>query len=716
MPLLPLPNIPMTSMSREFLIDDVKMEITSVDIASHGGFIIVGCSNGILLFFDITESHSQRNGTFLAHIRPKGMHTSFKLNVKITEDCRLCFAGVLKGSSEMLAIDLSAYQLNWNKNNSSSLQKTNGKNKLSSSSFDGSCIANFLLFSYSDAKLRGFGAATCINRPDSSRSEPVLVSSEEVKPENNGNGEESLSNAVVPVAPSSPAFRKYLLACGMGIKNVHVWQVIIYDTLTIEEMAANPLRKKRDEWACIYDVATNGMSITHLGFRNEGRELLTKSSSMNLRVWDLANYHNQQLQKQNENGKKETSASAITATPPAKPSYEDIVNTFDVKCLIENSTFTYGGTYEFATINVEKNIPKEANRNVLELPFDASVETNATSTVTAAANERRRRAMREVSDVISTQDGKYALILCSDGGIIYYKHPNKNEDTEEPEPENEDSDGEREAKVDEYDERSSNEENKSPISHNHKEKENNNDHLPQLSELSSISKDIDNQFWSLKRIGKQGLVLLIRAFTRYEKERKNEILPAGTIPPMTNGTPAKNGVSVISLVTLYDLLNTKEGRASFLSMSESRKGKKGTITTLPWHRLGMFYQEDPSFFLNVSPSMSCTASMDEGEYDDESRNRTPSMQVERCSTPLPFLSKNTIDKDDTDADGKTGGIALDTPKTGFERVASSGSLVKLPKATSKLPPTTGKKRKLGGMYSDCYFSALSHPALAVSFC
>jgi hypothetical protein len=697
MPLLPLPNIPMTSMSREFLIDDVKMEITSVDIASHGGFIIVGCSNGVLLFFDITESHSQRNGTFLAHIRPKGMHTSFKLNVKITEDCRLCFAGVLKGSSEMLAIDLSAYQLSWNKNNPSALQKTNGKNKINSSSFDSSCIANFLLFSYSDAKLRGFGAATCITLPDTSRSEPVLVSSEEVKPETHENGDESLSNAVVPVASSSPGFRKYLLACGMGIKNVHVWQVIIYDILSAEEMAANPLRQKRDEWSCIYDVATNGMTITHLGFRNEGRELLTKSSSMNLRVWDLSNYHNQQPQQQKQqngngsgNGKKETTGL------PAKPSYEDIVNTFDVKCLIENSTFTYGGTYEFATINVDKNIPKEANRNVLELPFDASLAdagSNTSSSATAAANERRRRAMREVSDVISTQDGKYALILCSDGGSIYYKHPNKNEENEEneeTEPEDEELSGDRERKVNEDDERSSNEENKSPVSRNTKE------HLPQLSEVVSLSKDIDNQFWSLKRVGKQGLVLLIRAFTRYEKERKNEVLPAGTIPPMSNGTPVKNGVSVISLVTLYDLLNTKEGRTTFLATAESSKGKKGTVA-LPWHRSGMFYQEDPSFFLNNSPSMSTVVSVDEGDNDDRDHDQTPSVQVDRCLTPLPFLSKNIIDNDDdVNGEGKSNGIALETPKTGFERVASSGSLVKLPKTASKLPPTTGKKRKFGG--------------------
>jgi WD40 repeat protein len=384
MSLLPLPTIPLNSINREFVLDDVKVEITSLDVAPHGGFVIVGCSSGVILFFDVTDNHSQRNGTFLAHIRAKGMHTSFRLNVKITEDSRMCFAGVLKGSSEMVAIDLSLYQLNWNR----AIREKGGKLSRGapspSGAFDNSFLHYFRLFSYSDAKLRGFGAATCV----------PISSTSTVAPEGT-DLEQSVSS------------RKYLLACGMGIKNVHVWQVIIHDYPLLTPSSSSststevvvPEEKKRDEWSCIYDVASNGITITHLGFRNDGRELLTKSHGCNIRVWDVTKYQ---------------------AEPLAKPQYEDIANTFDVKCFLENSTFTYGGIYEFAAINVDKNIPKEANRNVLELP---PVNCADVVNMDDSSSRRRSRAMREVSDVLSTPDGAHVLILCSDGGVLYYKHP-----------------------------------------------------------------------------------------------------------------------------------------------------------------------------------------------------------------------------------------------------------------------------------------------------
>lgn len=371
MPLVPLPTIPASGLAREFIIDDVKIEITSVDIASHGGFIIAGCSNGVILFFDVTDGHSQRNGTFLTQIRPKGMHTTFRLNVKITEDCRICFAGVLKGSSEMVAIDLSAYPINWGKYRD--LSKLSSKQRAAnapSGIFDTSAMHQLLFFNYSDAKLRGFGAATCI-------------------PNQAQINEEITEQGI-------PSFRKYLLACGMGIKNIHVWQVVINDSLRGEDL----LSKKRDEWSCIYDVASNGMTITHLGFRNEGKELITKSAGMNIRVWDMTKYMEE---------------------PTAKPAYEDIANSHDAKCIIENSSFVYGGTYEFSVINVDKMIPKEANRDVWELP----VSLSSTSLAADDAQSRRRRMMREVEDVIGTQDGIHVLILCTDGGVVYFKQPQK---------------------------------------------------------------------------------------------------------------------------------------------------------------------------------------------------------------------------------------------------------------------------------------------------
>jgi hypothetical protein len=101
-------------------------------------------------------------------------------------------------------------------------------------------------------------------------------------------------------------------------------------------------KNSSSRWLCMYDVASNGNTITCVGFRNGGMELMSKSNGMNLRVWDISNYEDD---------------------PTSKPSYEDINNSHDVKCLL--SQFALGGTYEFAAVKIDA--PKEANR--LSLKF-----------------------------------------------------------------------------------------------------------------------------------------------------------------------------------------------------------------------------------------------------------------------------------------------------------------------------------------------------------
>jgi hypothetical protein len=54
--LLPLPAIPsIDSISKEFAIEGLNIEVTSVDITSHGCFAVVGCSNGMVLLFDMVR-------------------------------------------------------------------------------------------------------------------------------------------------------------------------------------------------------------------------------------------------------------------------------------------------------------------------------------------------------------------------------------------------------------------------------------------------------------------------------------------------------------------------------------------------------------------------------------------------------------------------------------------------------------------------------------
>ncbi len=281
-------------MNRTFCIQDLNVEVTSLDIATDGSLVVVGCSNGIILLFDPTNDSLQHGGRIIGHIRAKGLHTNLLMTAKITDDCKYCFAGVMKGSSEMIAIDLNISKI---------LENEHAQT-----------------YSHSDPKLRGFGATARLVQ------------------ENCGQ-------------------ITYRLACGRGIKNVHVWQ-----------FSPPPVMGGSPCWVCIYDVASNGNTITTVGFRNCGLELLSKSAGMNIRVWDIS-----------RNGYEVTNSGF-------KPSYEDISNSQDAKCLID-CNFAFGGTYEFATIKIDGH--KEANRDVFEMP--ERIVTGPAEVDLYSAGLRRRR-------------------------------------------------------------------------------------------------------------------------------------------------------------------------------------------------------------------------------------------------------------------------------------------------------------------------------------
>lgn len=260
--------------------------MTSLDITPHGCYVLAGCGNGMVLLFDLTQpTHLP---CLVGQIVAKGLHTNLLLTVKISEDCRFGFAGVNKGSSELLAIDLGRLP-GWPNDEANSTLKRRDD------------FVSQLVHCYrnSDPKLRGFGDAVRVRRDD----------------------------------PNDEAV--YRLACGRGIKNVHVWQ-----------FASPPSGAARDvppTWTCIYDVASNGNTIESVVFRNGGHELLSKSAGVPLRVWDLRGFD---------------------TDPSARPLYEDIHNSADVRSMHDG--FAFGGTYEFAVVRL--GAPKAANRDVLEVP------------------------------------------------------------------------------------------------------------------------------------------------------------------------------------------------------------------------------------------------------------------------------------------------------------------------------------------------------------
>jgi hypothetical protein len=52
----PIPTVASESLSRKFEVDLPNIEITCLDMTAHGCFVLAGCSNGMVLLFDLTSS------------------------------------------------------------------------------------------------------------------------------------------------------------------------------------------------------------------------------------------------------------------------------------------------------------------------------------------------------------------------------------------------------------------------------------------------------------------------------------------------------------------------------------------------------------------------------------------------------------------------------------------------------------------------------------
>lgn len=158
----------------------------------NGRLVVAGFSDGTLRLFDLASSAGsthhesiasaseddlsfenntsknalvcskafQRYGAVACQIHARGVHTSLLMHVDCSQDGLYCFGGVIRGSMELVAVDLS---------------------NISSSKTD--LLDLIRVHRHSDAKLKGFGACTRLEGPT----------------------------------------QKYLLLTGKGIKNIHVW-------------------------------------------------------------------------------------------------------------------------------------------------------------------------------------------------------------------------------------------------------------------------------------------------------------------------------------------------------------------------------------------------------------------------------------------------------------------------------------------------------------
>eukprot|EP01039_Chlorochromonas_danica_P000051 gene51-54_t len=606
----PLPFIPSYGLDREFSIEQVNEEVTSIDIAPNGGFCIVACSNGAVLLFDMTNLINQKNGYLIGHIRPKGMHTSLKLTIKISEDSRFCFVGVRKGSSDMVAIDLGCFVTQWEKFPALNMLSRARKQAQTSASY--LLLPPFDTYTHNDPKLRGFGTATTVPIPKDSN---------------------TYVNGTL----------RFWLACGMGIKNVHVWQ------LTISPLDANatPSSDRRDQWICIFDVPTNGSSISHLTFRQEGRELLSKCDRMNLRLWDLSQFD---------------------IDPTLKPPYEDIPNSADVKCMMELTPFTFGGAYEFAVVKADRVTPKEANRNVFDLP-DKLANANSAMSLDdegSVSNLRRRRATREIEEVLATSDGQHGIILCADGFAMYFSRQKLDKVKQQQEEGGIEEDG--------YDN-------------------------GQLQEVLGSLQDMDNrdQCWALRKVGAQGHVLLLRV-----------LRPSGSTS--LKASAAKPSLVTVSISRLDRLLDPSSRAPSPIPTTLSRDVEAAVVVNVPkLPPRPVMEKKRKAPIENLSSSSSITSSP--SSHHENGKNEiygTPSTRISasspsssrkapRCS-PLekvilsaassPAVTKLDLTRENSERTSFSTGIAISSPFASRREMIAEEA-----KATTTTTATTTTEKK-----------------------
>ena len=90
----------------------------------------------------VCSRENQQYGAVAAQIHAKGVHTSLIMHVNISPDCRYAFGGVMRGSTEMVAIDMSKLEKDYENGDPFNI------------------LDSIQVWKESHAKLKGFGACT----------------------------------------------------------------------------------------------------------------------------------------------------------------------------------------------------------------------------------------------------------------------------------------------------------------------------------------------------------------------------------------------------------------------------------------------------------------------------------------------------------------------------------------------------------------------------
>jgi hypothetical protein len=327
----------------------------------------------------VNSNTFQAFGAVACQIHARGVHTSLKLDVKVCEEeeevvdnnrsC-YCFASVVRGSMECVAIDLSSLLVAARNTNIIPAVGSSAKKNI---------LDGIVVHRNSDAKLRGLGACTKLSSTT-----------------NHGND-------------------RYLLLTGKSIKNIHIWS---FTPPNREEESAAA------SWQCLYDTATNGTTIQWISVlrHNASQQLhvCSKSEGQCVRVWDLSHELTSTMAA--------SSASSSSSDPPPhhkkqpRPPYRDLPGT-DRALAMTNDWHCYStGVFDPGHVQVQ------------DLSGSAAAAVNTTTTTGTTTDNTishyisfptgsivsRQRQYHTIERVEIQQNRQRVLALVSDGSVWYY--------------------------------------------------------------------------------------------------------------------------------------------------------------------------------------------------------------------------------------------------------------------------------------------------------
>ncbi len=246
---------------------------------------------------------------------------------------------------------------------------------------------------------------------------------------------------------SSKDKTKYMLLCGKGIKNLHVWQFRPQEQDVV------------DQWNCILDLQTNGMTVELVAFCSQGTQFISKSQGQNVRVWDIGRWLAKCIEKRGKK-KKMVIASRPISTIPLSPhvplsspssvclhtpnkisttshyyktlsspltphralevlgiTFRDVLHTQDTIHVV--GSMAYGGNETLELVCMDR---EEEEESVVHLALANGSSINSTNaTVRGGRMSRTRKKLRTITKVLGTRNGKVAMIICSNGSVSIHE-------------------------------------------------------------------------------------------------------------------------------------------------------------------------------------------------------------------------------------------------------------------------------------------------------